>query len=464
MPEADAGLPSEMSSRRRHDVFISYSRHDKATADAVCAALENAGIPCWIGPRDTRAGAYGRSIMEAIRSARLLVLILSPHADSTPNVLTEVAEAFDRKLPLLPFRLANFAASDEMRFYIRTQHWIDAFPGTIESHLPVLVARAKGVLRKPAPADEADHAYRRAPEDAPAAAGPEVAAEAADPSAKRRRRLTISFSAIFGAVSVGVAISLFAGTESPPPRSATSDVRESRDCDVCPLMILIPSGTFAMGSSAADAKSEQVERPRHQVTIPAVFALGKYAVTYAEWDACYADKGCQHRPDDAGKGRGRRPVEGVSWHDAQAYVAWLSRKTGRRFRLPTEAEWEYAARAGSATAYSWGPEVGRNNANCRGCGSKWDGKEAAPVGSFPANAFGLHEMLGNQLQWVQDCMGAYTSTPRDGSAHEVKGCGDRVARGGSWNSHPDYISAATRFNRPPDDRIGIGFRVARTLH
>lgn len=139
--------PREAPARKGRDVFISYSRHDKQVAEGVCAALEGAGISCWIGPRDTQAGAYGRSIMEAIHSARMLVLILSPEADKTPNVLTEVAEAFDSKLPLLPFRLSNFAASAEMRFYIRTQHWIDAFPEAVRDYLPALVARVEEVLR-----------------------------------------------------------------------------------------------------------------------------------------------------------------------------------------------------------------------------------------------------------------------------------------------------------------------------
>lgn len=459
MSEINAGLPSETSARRRHDVFISYSREDKATADAVCAALEGAGIPCWIGPRDTQAGAYGRSIMEAIQSARMLVLILSPHADRTPNVLTEVAEAFDRKLPLLPFRLANFTASEELRFYIRTQHWIDAFPPPAERHIATLVKRVKRGLghAKAPPVPEV-------PAEPPASAAPAISASSAASAPRKRRRLVISLAATLGAVTIGLSVSVYTLQRSAPTRSdEILDLRESRDCDVCPVMVLIPSGTFAMGSPNSDAKAESVERPQHQVTIAMVFALGKYPVTYAEWDACHAEKGCQHRPNDGGKGRDRRPVEGVSWQDAQEYVAWLGRKTGRRYRLPTEAEWEYSARAGSTAAYSWGPEVGRNNANCNGCGSRWDGKEAAPVGSFAANSFGLHDMLGNQLQWVKDCIGSYTSTPRDGSAYEVRNCGQRVARGGTWTSHADYIRSATRFNRSPDDRIGIGFRVAQTI-
>ena len=139
-----------------HDVFISYGGADKEVAEQVCAALERAGVRCWIAPRNTLAGAYGRSIMEAIKAARMLVLVLSPHADQSPNVLTEVAEAFDRKLPLIPFRLAEFPVSDELRFYIRTQHWVDAFPKPVERHIPALLERVKSRLGPAASRPSAD--------------------------------------------------------------------------------------------------------------------------------------------------------------------------------------------------------------------------------------------------------------------------------------------------------------------
>jgi hypothetical protein len=200
-----------MSGRRRHDVFISYSREDKATADAVCAAIESAGIPCWIGPRDTQAGAYGRSIMEAIRAARMLVLILSPHADRTPNVLTEVAEAFDRKLPLVPFRLANFAASDELRFYIRTQHWIDAFPGPAMQYIPTLVKQVKLRLRSSnsVPTAEAPPEMQAAPPDPH---------PSPSPAPRRRRRVVWSLSATVGALGIGITMSVtMLGSPGPDP-------------------------------------------------------------------------------------------------------------------------------------------------------------------------------------------------------------------------------------------------------
>ena len=125
------------------------------------------------------------------------------------------------------------------------------------------------------------------------------------------------------------------------------------------------------------------------------FAVSKFEVTFDDWDACVAYGDCNPVVRDSGWGRGRQPVINVTWDDAQRYVAWLSRMTGRTYRLLSEAEWEYAARAGTQTAYSWGDEIGKGNANCHGCGSQWDRRQTAPVGSFAANAFGLYDMLGN---------------------------------------------------------------------
>jgi len=142
-------------------------------------------------------------------------------------------------------------------------------------------------------------------------------------------------------------------------------------------------------------------------------------------------------------------VINVTWDDAQKYVAWFSKMTGRSYRLLTEAEWEYAARAGSTTAYFWGDEIGKNNANCSGCGSQWDSREPSPVDSFKPNAFGLHDMAGNVWQWVQDCYhGDYDGAPIDGSAWAIEDCNDRVARGGSWLLDPLRVRSANRSRNP----------------
>lgn len=177
--------------------------------------------------------------------------------------------------------------------------------------------------------------------------------------------------------------------------------------------------------------------------------------------------GC-YRPADGGWGRGGGPVINVSWDDAQAYASWLSRETGEDYRLLSEAEWEYVARAGTATRYWWGDAIGSNRANCNDCGSRWDGESTAPVGSFGANAFGLHDVHGNVWEWVDGCWREnYARHPRDGSAwlgDRGGDCSRRILRGGSWLDVPEYLRAANRYRVGSGLRSNvIGFRVARTF-
>ena len=230
-------------------------------------------------------------------------------------------------------------------------------------------------------------------------------------------------------------------------------------------MVIVPAGRFRMGCLSDGGACDDNEKPVREVVI-ASFALSKHEVTFAQWDACVSGGGCGgYRPDDWGRGRADRPVRNVRWEDAQSYVSWLSRETGEEYRLPTEAEWEYAARAGTTTRYSWGNEIGVNRANCRadGCGDRWG--STAPVGSFPANAWGLHDMHGNVWEWVQDCWnGSYAGAPVDGSAWLSGNCSERVVRGGSWVNIPRNLRAANRNGITTGFRNDLsGFRVARTL-
>ena len=243
-----------------------------------------------------------------------------------------------------------------------------------------------------------------------------------------------------------------------------------RDCPDCPEMVVVPAGSFMIGSPEHEAGRHDSEGPRRCVTIDKPFAVGKYEVTFDEWDACVNSRGCRgYRPKDAGWGRGRRPVIGISWDDAQAYVRWLSRKTGKKYRLLSEAEWEYAARGVTTTRYSWGNAIGRNLANCDGCDSRWDNRQTAPAGSFPANPFGLHDVHGNLREWVEDCWnGSYSGAPSDGRAWTSGDCEGHVQRDGSWFDEPWSLRSAQRYAERYGDRLGsrlsvIGFRVARTL-
>ena len=232
-----------------------------------------------------------------------------------------------------------------------------------------------------------------------------------------------------------------------------------RDCAECPELIWLPRGEFLMGEGGPTA--------RREVRIGYPLAVGRFEVTFAEWDVCVAGGGCRRRPDDAGWGRGRQPVVNISWEDAQQYVAWLARKTRKNYRLLSEAEWEYAARAGSHVRFWWGNDSGHGEANCNGCGSQWDARRAAPVGSFAPNPFGLHDMHGNVSEWVEDCYhDRYQDAPGDGRAW-TSACTTavdiRMVRGGAWRDASHAVRSAARWSASRgyyDNRIG--FRIART--
>ena len=231
-----------------------------------------------------------------------------------------------------------------------------------------------------------------------------------------------------------------------------------RDCPDCGELVVVPTGEFDMGGDAP------YEKPVHKVMIAKPFAIGRREVTFDEWDACVSAGGCKYSPDDRGWGRGKRPVIDVSWDDAQAYVNWLSRTTAKRYRLPTEAEWEYAARAGTPANFSWGRDVGANNANCEDC-SPTPARRTVPVGSFRPNGFGLYDTSGNVAEWVQDCWNDnYRNAPKDGAVWTTGQCGQRVLRGGSFASRSNQIRSGSRFRYDRDVRYyANGFRILREL-
>ena len=243
-----------------------------------------------------------------------------------------------------------------------------------------------------------------------------------------------------------------------------------QDCPECPQMVYIPAGTFPMGDIQGGGQSD--EKPVHRVSVKA-FLMSQTEVTFAEWDACVATGGCSHKPSDSGWGRGSRPVINISWEDiTKQYIPWLNKTTGAQYRLPSEAEWEYAARAGSETKYSWGNTAGHDYANygtdnC--CGSLAKGKDrweyTSPVASFAANAFGLYDMHGNVWEWTLDCWnGSYKGAPSDGTAWLSGNCSRRVLRGGSWFNIPVILRSANRDSNSTGNRnYFIGFRLARAL-
>jgi formylglycine-generating enzyme required for sulfatase activity len=256
-------------------------------------------------------------------------------------------------------------------------------------------------------------------------------------------------------------------TPAPPPAPAPVEAAQPvstnpgdtfRDCGDCVEVVVVPAGSFPMGSSS------DFEGPVHTVKIAKPFAIGRYEVTFDEWDRCVEAGGCKHRPDDRDWGRGNRPVVNVSWLDAKEFVAWLSKKTGQTYRLPSEAEWEYAARGGVNTPYWWGRDIGARHANCRECKVE-NAHQTVEVGSFDPNGFGLHDTAGNAAEWVEDCWNdSYKGAPSNGQAWDTGQCRLRVLRGGAYDSQARYLRSQSRFRYDSDVRFSAnGFRVVREL-
>jgi formylglycine-generating enzyme required for sulfatase activity len=280
---------------------------------------------------------------------------------------------------------------------------------------------------------------------------------------------------------------------TPRPGERLRDpLSDGRPCAECPEMVVVPAGSFIMGSPHTEADRDESEGPQHKVTFDRSFAVGRFETTFTEWDACVEAAGCNaYRPNDAAWGRGRKPVININWSDAQAYVSWLSRVTGKPYRLLTEAEWEYVARAGTTTRFAFGEVLSSKQA--RFSASTWgSARGTVSVGSYNPNGWGVHDMHGNVWEWVEDCWkGDYASAPVDGSAFTGGDCGRRVARGGSWYSRdlgttrrsptfnndglpvfpepvaegPGALRSAFRLSFATDHRNNnVGLRVARTLN
>lgn len=249
-------------------------------------------------------------------------------------------------------------------------------------------------------------------------------------------------------------------SSTPTLSAALTRVTAFKDCNECPEMVSLPAGSFVMG----DDKGDKSERPPHRVSIDRAFAIGKYEVTVGQWKACVEAGACSYRPQKAGTEE-NLPVRDISWQDAQEYVSWLSKKTGQGYRLPSEAEWEYAVRGGISTRYWWGNRFKAGAASCKDCGGPWVRKSPPLVGSYPPNPYGLYDMNGSVWEWVDDCWHrSYSGAPRDGTPWQAKNCRVRVLRGGSWRNDSTYMYSAVRFKYDADVRYLVnGLRVAKTL-
>ena len=277
------------------------------------------------------------------------------------------------------------------------------------------------------------------------------------------RKVTALVAALVGAFML---VAGGAARADTPWWCVSGEVISDRQCEDCGRMTVVPAGDYMMGSSNAADR----EKPQHRVTFRKPFAVGVHEVTFAEWDACVAGGGCDgYRPDDEGEGRGPRPVFNVNFDDAMTYVRWLSQKTGQEYRLLSEAEWEYVARAGTTTEWHWGDSESDLCRHANGRDPVCDDEYyySAPVGSFLPNDWGLHDVAGNVNEWTADCANdSYHGAPSDGSAWESGNCQYRVVRGGaSYNQqYASDMRSANRWAWKRDTRQATtGFRVALTL-
>jgi formylglycine-generating enzyme required for sulfatase activity len=523
MLEVGRAGPESVPDVEKTKVFISYSRKDRDFVDRLIAALEAHDHISVV--RDTDdilpTEEWKGRLERLIGEADTIVFCLSPDSAASdicrweaglaeqlnkriaPIVLREVADEIPAALAKLNYifftKPEEFARS---LGYLVTA--LDADIEWVREHTRIgelsrhweRSGKQKDQLLRGADLDAAEAWLKRHPRNAPRP--PDLtnsyvltSREEATARARRMLRSRVAVVAIsFGFLAAAsyalwenrLYLQLRAATlvDAWLPKVLSVDAERSlkpghrfRECAACPEMIVLPAGEFVMGALSDGFQNRPLsgekvasggESPQRRVTIPKRFAVGAFEVTFDEWDACVALGGCLTRAYDPGWGRGKRPVIYVGWEDAQQYVKWLSKRTGRDYRLLTEAEWEYAARAGTITFNSWGDEIGSGLANCEKCGSPWGGKQTAPVGSFPPNAFGLHDMEGNVWELVEDVwVSGYEGAPSDGSAR-----GDdpqerrRVARGGAWDL--GLLPVTRRMGFTPDSRgDSLGFRVARTL-
>jgi formylglycine-generating enzyme required for sulfatase activity len=402
------------------DVFLSYSQKDRARVKPLFDALTAEGYKVWWDLQIRAGESFDERIESTLEKVSCVVGVWSKDAVRSEWVRAESAWAKDQGI------FVSVRIDDDARLPLKFYH----------VHTTSLAAWNGS----PAAAE-----FRSLVRDIAVLAGiPKPATAAAGPPGDPAREDVVTSRA-----------------HTPEPLSRFRDrLRHGREG---PEMVVIPAGSFWMGSAEAEGGRNEDEGPRHQVEIRQPFAVGRTSVTFAEYDH-FAESTQREKPPDAGWGRGNRPVIHVSWEDAVAYAQWLSDQTGKRYRLPSEAEWEYAARAGTETPWSFG-----NAASDLGAVAWYSdnsGGQTHPVGEKEVNPWGLHDVHGNVWEWVQDCWHAkYEGAPADGSAWGAEAggdCGRRVVRGGSWDDGPEFLRSAFRTRYGAVYRLyDLGFRLAQ---
>jgi formylglycine-generating enzyme required for sulfatase activity len=433
---------------------------------------------------------FARQIEGKIRAAKVLIVLWCTKSVGSEWVNEEVDLAKELGT-LIPTKIEDceLPVGSRLKDYIDLTHW----DGSPRSHLldSLLDAIAQKVGRDPAPnfraLQEYEATWRRFGAPSLRAFALEKALEASvgarqfphragtesSPGAPGAVRWWIEQDRIRAEGRMRIDAKSIRGAPYGWFKPGAGKTEWFKDHEHGPEMVVVPAGEFIMGS-----KDYGNEKPPHRVTIRQPFAVGRFAVTFDEWDAAVADGGCsRYRPTDKGWGRGKRPVINVSWHDAQAYVAWLSQRTARFYRLLSEAEWEYCARAGTITAFWWDDRISTKLANYKGDLAFGGGptgeypERTLPVDSFEPNPWGLYQVHGNVYEWCEDIWNnTYEGAPADGAPWVQRrawlrlGRSRRVIRGGGWFSNPRNLRSAYRFRYVADLRLDdLGFRVAATL-
>jgi formylglycine-generating enzyme required for sulfatase activity len=445
---------ADPSGSEKLKLFISYSRRDIVFADWLVAALKTRGFEVRIDRQDLpKLEDWERELLDFIRQADTVVFIVSPHSLASKVVEWELEQVRLNGKRLAPVVIGDISGLVLPRDIVKINYLIFGDSALVEQRADELaralntdvawikehtrlgelagrwIARSKPdeALVRGQDLIDADNWALRRPREAPpvtatqeaflsASRAAEIDRRRSEQNQARRRRRLRQILGVMAAAGVGyvgwsnqsyLATRLLLLIDAMWPQVLTAPHEQAlnardtfKECSRCPEMIVVAAGLFMMGSPADEPDHKIEEEPYHRVAIPRPFAASRFEVTFEEWEACFQVGACAFNPGDQGWPRGRRPVINVSWNDAQQYAGWISRLTGKRYRLLSEAEWEYAARAGTTTAFWWGAEIGRGNANCNGCGTIWDNNQTAPVGSFRENGFGLHDMLGNVWEWV----------------------------------------------------------------
>ena len=447
-------------------VFLSYSRADRPTAQIIAQALETEGFTVW-WDKILRAGQTYDEVTETmLRESHIVIVLWSQTSVKSTWVRAEATQG-QRNCVLVPamiedaerpimfelMQTADLIGWDGDRGDERWARFVDDLKGALEKPKPAVAATPESESQS-APEAPPPQPVAQAPAATAAAAptpAPAPAPTAPPPSDAQEKKSSSPLPMIIGGVAVlGIGgwfgLQALQGGEAIEPERG--EIIEQPVCDICPDMADLDGGTFTMGSPDSEANRTGNEGPQREVTLPA-FSISKTEVTWAQWQMCVDAGVCGAAQ---GQGEGSFPVTGVNWDDAFAYASWLSEASGRSYRLPTEAEWEYAARAGTETAYWWGatyPGPGVVNSSVR------------DTSGLPENAFGVSGILGNVREWVADCyVNNYSDAPTDGRAVTAGDCGRPVVRGGSYKTGAAEHRAAARarYRRNTKDRA-LGFRV-----